>query len=129
MKQLNIFELHNSISRKKQLRINVFEKILSKCHIKIKNAATKELYTCIYEVPEYVVGLPLFNINDCIDYLMNQLKDNGFKVELIFPKSLVIDWSPITSDNKASSSYEDTYMIDHYIPYKNHKGKFILNVD
>ena len=62
---------------------------------------------------------------------MNQLKDNGFKVDFQFPKSLIIDWKPTTNENLVygDNNTEDTCVIDHYIPYKNQKGKFILNVD
>ena len=46
MKQLNIFELQNSINKKKQNRTNVYESVLEKCHMKIQTAANKEKYEC-----------------------------------------------------------------------------------
>ena len=46
MKQLNIFELQNSIHQKKQHRVNVYESVLGKCHSKIRIAAKKEKYDC-----------------------------------------------------------------------------------
>ena len=127
MKQLNIYELQNTIYKKQQTRINVFSKVLEKCHFKIQSAAKKELYNCIYEVPEYVVGLPLYNINDCIDYIMRQLTENGFKVQYQFPKNILIDWKPVVSKTNTETNNNDLLL--RYIPHRNNKGKFILNVD
>jgi hypothetical protein len=130
MKQLNIFELHNSINKKKNLRQTIYHKILEKCHIKIKASAGKEFYECNYDVPHYVVGLPLFNINECIDYLINKLKDNGFKVDYFFPKTLHISWFPVSEiKNEETNRNDSSSMLMNYIPYKNEKGKFTLNVD
>lgn len=141
MKHLNIFELQNTISRKKQHRTNIYESVLHKCHIKIKSAANQERYECIFDVPNYVVGLPLFNINECIDFILNQLTDNGFKVYYHFPKLLHITWypqkegllehkpSPGSSTISSVINNEDPALLLHYIPYKNDKGKFTLNID
>lgn len=154
MKQLNIFELQNSINKKKQQRVNVYESVLSKCHMKIQIAAKKEKYECFYDVPQYVVGLPLFNINECVDFIISQLQNNGFHVKYYFPKLLHISWYPEgTTQNKRTQksieyqnhedniptllpTYNNTHKYDdtssmmlHYIPYKNDKGKFVLNID
>lgn len=155
MKQLNIFELQNSISQKKKHRVNVYESVLGKCHSKIQIAANKEKYECYYDVPQYVVGLPLFNINECVDFIITQLQTNGFRVNYYFPKLLHISWHP--DQEKESSSrpksikhiehssnrnsldntppmpqyynQDPSAMMLHYIPYKNDKGKFVLNID
>lgn len=149
MKQINIFELQNSINKKENLRISTYEKILERCHQKIKNAASNEQYFVIYDVPHYIVGLPLYNLNNCIEFLITQLKENGFKVEHKLPKFLVVSWYPtqstntITYNNQSNPNNNDipSYQqnnnspIDknqlylNYIPYKNDKGKFVLNVD
>ena len=139
MKHLNIYELQNTISRKKQNRTNIYESVLHKCHIKIRNATEREKYECVFDVPEYVVGLPLFNLNHCIDFLVKQLQNNGFKVYYHFPKLLHITWYPHTEEkdnaieyeakDNPTSSVDDTSLLLHYIPYKNDKGKFTLNID
>ena len=133
MKQLNIFELQNSIDKKKQNRTNIYETVLEKCHMKIRTAANKEKYEFYYDVPQYVVGLPLFNINECIDFIMKQLTNNGFNVKYNFPKMLYISWFPPRQEEymgKKQIKEETTpALLMHYIPYKNDKGKFTLNVD
>jgi hypothetical protein len=129
MKQLNIFELQNSINKKKQYRTNVYESVLEKCHTKIKHAAIKEKYELYYDVPQYIVGLPLFNINQCIDFMIRNLSDNGFKVLYNFPKMLHISWYPPAEQIERKQLKQDPSLLMHLIPYKNEKGKFTLNVD
>tara|TARA_Y100000389_G_scaffold90039_1_gene86577 strand:- start:1960 stop:2349 length:390 start_codon:yes stop_codon:yes gene_type:complete len=129
MKQLNIFELQNSINKKKQNRTQIYENVLEKCHLKIKTAASQEKYEYIYDVPQYIVGLPLYNINECMDFIINQLNDNGFQVNYHFPKLLHISWYPPKEEKLITEIKEDPALIMHYIPYKNDKGKFTLNVD
>ena len=129
MKQLNIFELQNSINKKKQNRTNVYESVLEKCHMKIQTAANKEKYELFYDVPQYVVGLPLFNINECIDFIVKQLTNNGFVVNYHFPKILHISWFPHKEEISVKKDECTPALLMHYIPYKNDKGKFTLNVD
>lgn len=150
MKQLNIFELQNSIDRKKQHRNSIYESVLHKCHLKIKTAAHRELYEVFFDVPQYVVGLPLYNINNCLNYIMEHLENNGFKVTYMFPKLLKISWYPstpqtLTTPSSSSLSnhhqslhpttsipiddHNDPQLFLNYIPYKNEKGKFVLNID
>lgn len=142
MKQLNIFELQNSINRKKEHRNSIYEKVLAKCHAKIKTAADKELYETLFDVPSYVVGLPLYNINNCLQFITNHLENNGFKVTYFFPKLLQISWYPTShyssNQNMSHTSLENNFnptnndesqLFLNYIPYKNEKGKFVLNID
>ena len=167
MKQLNIFELQSSIDKKKSYRTNVFDQVLERCHKKIVIATQKEYYECVYDVPHYVPGLPLFNVNDCINHLIDQLKLNGFEVTYYFPKTLFVSWRPkevpsiehnprcsnrqearsggsvgsvrahSTSPSVIEGSLREVFptrassstMLLNYIPYKNDKGKFVLNVD
>ena len=43
MKQLNIFELQNSINKKKQNRTQIYENVLEKCHLKINRCQSREI--------------------------------------------------------------------------------------
>ena len=98
MKQLNILELHKNINEKANKRKQYFTTVLEKCHSKIRRASEKELYECIYDVPEFVVGLPVYKITDCIIFLFENLKENGFNVKYHYPKFLYISWKPVNVD-------------------------------
>ena len=48
---------------------------------------------CFFEVPEFVIGYPLYNINECVNYIHDKLTSNGFLVKYYFPNILYISWS------------------------------------
>lgn len=92
MKSLNILELHRTINEKKSLKNEVFEKLLSRCHRRIEMMAENQKVKCFFEVPEFVVGYPLYDVTKCIEYMLDALKKNGFLVKYYFPKILYISW-------------------------------------
>lgn len=132
---LNISELRNTAHEKRRRRIETFDRLLEMCHKRIRRAAELEKFECEYDVPEYVMGLPLFNVNDCLDHIMNRLRTNGFQVQHVFPKTVRVTWFPpeeppdapegSTSVRAVGSSVKNA---PHLIGYKNEKGKFVLNV-
>ncbi len=91
-KKLNIFELHRTINEKNQRKAECYEKVLEICHRKITMATNHKQLRTLFEVPEYVYGFPIFDINDCITFLLKNLKSNGFLVKYYFPKVLYISW-------------------------------------
>lgn len=133
MQQLNIFELYKSIDDKKAKKVNHFEHVLTKCHSKIKLAAQNNHFACFFEVPEFVVGIPLFNVTECITYIIKALNDNGFIVKYLYPKTIYISWDPKSvNKTKINNQYNkidsyDSFLITHKTSKNN--GKFVLNVD
>lgn len=104
MKRLNILDLHRTINEKKEKRIMCFEKVLEMAHNKIKSSAALKQLSCIFTVPTYVFGFPLFNVNECIEFVSSELKSNGFIVNYYFPNKLYISWdlNEIEETKKAS---------------------------
>jgi hypothetical protein len=89
---LNIYELHQEIHKKKVSRTVTYDKVLDICHNKIKIAAKNELLRVCFDVPEFVIGLPVYDLNECIKYVMSNLNRNQFMVQYYFPKILYISW-------------------------------------
>ena len=71
-----------------------FEKILQKIEKKILLASSADFYMTYYQVPEFIIGLPVYKLNDCIDYIIKRLKTNGFTIEKYEPNILIISWLP-----------------------------------
>lgn len=89
---INIYDLYRDMNTKKKKRLETFDRVLTMCHNKIRDHATKEQFECVYEVPEFIVGMPVFDINRCLVYIIKNLRRNGFKVTYHFPKYLHISW-------------------------------------
>lgn len=103
---LTVYELYNQLDKKKVSRNKSFEKVVEICFNKIRTATEKEHLRLVFDVPEYVLGLPVYNLNDCTIYIMEKLKLNGFLVRFYFPKTLYISWDldELTETNTISES-------------------------
>jgi hypothetical protein len=92
MKKLNILDLHRNISQKQLKRTECFDKVLELCHKKIISNSDNKKFRVFYEVPDFILGYPLYDINDCIKYIMESLKNNGFLAIYYFPRYIYISW-------------------------------------
>lgn len=112
--RINILNLHEEINRKKERRILHFQRVLQTCHRKIKNASKQEHTRVYFDVPEFVLGLPVFNLSECITYLFTKLKENGFFVRFIPPKILYISWDyeEMNGLQNSQSSHNSTPSIE-----------------
>lgn len=89
--------------RKKQS----YHRILDMCYAKIEKAAKLDLNGCIFDVPEFILGLPIYSLNDCIHYTCMHLQQKGFHVQYYFPKILLVSWqkpSLLPGGNKGQPS-------------------------
>jgi len=91
-KFINILDLHRTLNEKNQKKIECYEKVLEICHKRIKLSNNNNSLRLVFEIPEFIYGYPLFDLNECIKYLLNNLKLNGFLVKYYFPKILYISW-------------------------------------
>lgn len=92
--KLNIDDLYE---KKKQFDLNkleLFNKILNRIHVRIKNISRQNMdtYHCWYIVPEIIIGVPKYDQPACIAYIIDKLKTNGFTVRYIHPNLLFISW-------------------------------------
>jgi hypothetical protein len=90
--QLNIMDLHRSITEKKNRINESFEKVLKIIHKRIVSSADQRKLNCYVEVPSFVYGYPVYDYNMCIEYVFESLKKNGFYVKYYFPQYLYISW-------------------------------------
>ena len=132
MSSLNINSLYEKIHEKNIKRYEIFDGILQKIHNRIRYNARLEKTYCFYNIPEFVIGTPLYNIHDLRSYLINSLEKDGFKLMYMDPNWLFITWEinpkKITSSTdikklKKEKKKGDFKLIDEYKP----SGTFIYN--
>jgi len=132
---LNIHDLYKSTDLRRENKKKTFESVLCRIHCKIKQAAEHDHLACFYTVPEVIVGIPLYNITECIEYAISALKNNGFLIRFVYPNNIYINWDPkeLNRDGlrvEYKPKREDTidrFLLEHKSPHKN--GKFSLNLD
>ena len=101
MEQINLVELQ-SISKRKELnKLKLYNKLLVNCHKKIKEKAKNNEMKCIYNVPQYTFGYPLYNYDELVKYIKDALLKNGFNINEINPGTITISWD---DDDKIKTS-------------------------
>lgn len=101
---LSLSELAKIHKKKLKSKTKTYDVILTKCHMQIKNMANRDQTFCYYIVPLYVLGLPLYDINACIVYLLMNLKKKGFVVQMADNHTIYVSWKHIHKTHNSSSS-------------------------
>ena len=92
--KISIDDLYEKKQKRDLKQISIFNKILNRIHKRIQHIAkNKQSDTHIwFNVPEYIVGEPIYDKGECIGYLVSKLDDNGFHVKYMHPNALFISW-------------------------------------
>ena len=91
---INITDLYKKKKERDRTREKVYEKVLTKCHNKITYSANKYIdqeYT-FYTVPDFIVGFPLFNKDECSKFIIKRLLENGFFIKYVGSGLIFICW-------------------------------------
>lgn len=104
--KINLHDLYE-IKKKKELRgLNVYNHILNIINIKIREIAEHGGMSFYYKVPPIIIGYPLYNYDNCITHLIQQLKMSGlYSNRLPSPNHnlLYISWKLEDLSSKAKS--------------------------
>jgi len=129
MSQIDMKELYSTINAKTLRRMELYDSILKKCHSRILYNSNLQRTYCFYQIPEFVIGVPLYDVIELRKYIMNSLKTNGFDLLYVEPNWLFIYWNvkgakSLTKNNNPTKQVDNQYKsIDTYKP----SGSFIYD--
>ena len=92
--KINMDELFIKKKITADLKINIYTKILNRVHSKIKTTArmrNSEKF-CFFLIPEFVLGIPRYDVAACTSFILEKLIDNGFMIKYTHPNLLFISW-------------------------------------
>lgn len=125
MSSLNINTLFEEMDQKVLNRLKMFDDILVQIHNKIKISSKNKTFFCTHQIPEFLIGKPIYKIEDLRKYLINSLKRDKFDVLYIHPNLLFISWDKQQKNkrnaNKVVSNNNNNLFkkIDDYNPTGN----------
>lgn len=92
--RINIDDLYERKQSRDLNKINIYRKILNQVHKKIKLTSRQnvDVQCCWYVFPEIILGVPGYNQANCVSYVMNELKENGFALQYTNPNLLFVSW-------------------------------------
>lgn len=109
---INIHDLNKRRREKRKRDLEIYQRVLKRCHNRIRLSAHKMGTQCVFTVPQYIAGLPLYSLLDCIRFLKKTLRQNGFKVKSINFDQLYISWKHVplgdadTNHNVSHTNYQ-----------------------
>jgi hypothetical protein len=93
--KINIDDLYERRQKRDLKQLSIFNKILNRIHKRIQHTArsknNNETYIW-FNVPEYLIGEPIYDKGECIGYIVSELNKNGFHVKYVHPNALFISW-------------------------------------
>lgn len=113
--KLDLEKLYTQKKITEDIRIKAYKQILFRIHKRIKSVSRQRNNQCfcIYLMPEFILGVPKYDIAACTSFAIEKLTNNGFNIKYTYPNLLFISWK-------------------HYIPsYKRleYKLKTGINID
>lgn len=111
--------------REEQIRL----KVLNTLKEKIQNYANFGHLSCIYNIPNFIIGYTLYNLTEMTKFIIKKLKSEGFCIKQLTSQHIFISWDikDITNNlNKKSKSNSKSINEDTTTDYaafiNNNKG-------
>jgi hypothetical protein len=92
--QLNPSELYDKRRTKDAGRLRAYNKILEQIYNRIRTISKLPNSQCflLYTVPPFILGLPKLDLEDCVVYLVYQLRHAGYEIRYTPPNMIYISW-------------------------------------
>jgi hypothetical protein len=96
--QVTVRDLHRAMRQREDKRVEGHALCTHRCYNRIKKAAAANNSWCVYDVPEFIIGVAPYDLSSCVAAVMRHLGGNGFDVQYVFPRTLIISWEPPDAD-------------------------------
>jgi hypothetical protein len=92
--QLNPSELYDKRRTKDASRLRAYNRILEQIYNRIRVISKLPNSQCylLYTVPPFILGLPKIDLEDCVVYLVYQLRHAGYEIRYTPPNMIYISW-------------------------------------
>jgi hypothetical protein len=92
--QLNPSELYDKRRTKDAARLRAYNKILEQIYNRIRSISKLPNSQCflLYTIPPFIFGLPKIDLEDCVVYLVYQLRHAGYDIRFSPPNMINISW-------------------------------------
>ena len=92
--KLNLDELYERSRETSQTKVKTYQKILARIHSRIKAVSRQRNNNkfCMFVIPEFILGIPRYDIAECTNFVIEKLTENGFQIKYTYPNLLFISW-------------------------------------
>jgi len=89
----SVSDIHKKQKQREKNRLKIYEVITARCFKKIKEVSLNEETFCFYILPEYLPGYPIYNMTECVVFMLNVLKEKGFNARYCDNYTIYISWN------------------------------------
>lgn len=96
LNQITAKDLNYMSQMRENRHREVYVIILERIYSRIRRCSTVSMKECTYDIPEVVIGFPMFDVDKCTRFVVRHLVMNGFEVSRTagFIRTLDITWAP-----------------------------------
>ncbi len=91
---MQVGDLYTKRQNRDKARLKAYNQMLETIYHRVK--VTSQLPTgqtfLLYNIPNFILGLPRIDLQDCVVYLVYQLRASNFEVRYTYPNLLYISW-------------------------------------
>jgi hypothetical protein len=93
-------DLYDRRMRRDYSRLKAYNQLLEQIYHRVYSSSqlSGNTSSILYTVPPFIIGLPKLDMEDCIVYLVFQLRQTGFQVRFTWPNLLYISWKHTESE-------------------------------
>ena len=104
-------KMQSNYDNKLETKKKIYNKILKRIENLMNESATNGKDMCMYVVPEIILGLPIYNLKECLIYIKHILTKQSFNVVIGEPNILFIFWK---LKNKIVNNFDNQKKIENY---------------
>lgn len=88
-------DLYTTRQSRDAARLKAYNQILGQIYHRIKTVSKMPGNGChiLYTIPQFIIGLPRIDLEDCVVYLVYQLRTVGYVVRYTYPSLIYISWN------------------------------------
>tara|TARA_B100001758_G_C18178422_1_gene488144 strand:- start:33 stop:620 length:588 start_codon:yes stop_codon:yes gene_type:complete len=124
--KLNLDDLYTQKKITHEHKIKIYQRVLARVHKKIKATSrmrNSDKFT-FFLLPEFILGVPRYDMAECTSFVIEKLIDNGFMVKYTHPNLLFISWQHyIPNYQRAQIKKKTGVNVDAYGRVINKKNK------
>lgn len=111
---LHVNSINRRIRERTKKSMHVYEDMLKRCFRRVKASVDIGEKSCFYTLPEFIIGKPSYDMNECLRYIYSNVQKYGYYVKFIPPNVFFISWihayntnyTPITNEHIVKTSYQ-----------------------
>ena len=124
--KMDMDDLYKQKKLSEEHKIKIYQRILARVHKKIKTTSRMRNSSkfCFFLLPEFILGIPRYDMVHCTSYVIEKLIDNGFMIKYTHPNLLFISWQHyVPHYQRAQIKKKTGVSVDSYGRVVNKKNK------